>query len=160
MWRGVQPSNCWLTDRDSAIRRQLQRSLVLRLLPHFIRRGKHSLRSDSSLLLILRGQIEYIWSGKTSFGVSFSRVPAFWRTPLMDRKFLCCSSWYGRLCVVTAHPILHAMKNRYWPLWYLLWKFVGGYPSPLDLCSLQTSGLSNRIFLSRVHTAGAECTIQ
>jgi hypothetical protein len=95
------------------------------------------LRSDGRLLLIIRGQIEYIWSGKTSFGVPFPRVPAFWRTILMDRQLSYCSFWCGRLSIATAHPILHAMKNRYWPLWFLLWQFVGRYPSPLGPCLLQ-----------------------
>ena len=59
------------------------------------------------------------------------------RPALMDRQFSRCSSWCGHLYFATAHPILQAIKNRYWPLWYVLWQFVGRHPRQLACCFLQ-----------------------
>ena len=148
----AQPSLHRLTKRDPARHRRRKRSLVLRLLPHVIRRGEHFFHSASGLLLIHQGQIEYIWSAKTSVGVSFPQALALRATTLMDRQFSCCSSWCGHVYFATAHPVLKAIKNRYWPVWFLLWMFVGGYPTQSAHCSLQ---LPNSIFLSRIHEAGA-----
>ena len=70
----VQPSRRWLTDWDPVFRCWCQRSLALRLLPHATRRGKHFLPLDSGHWLTRQGQIEYIWSGKTSLGALFNHV--------------------------------------------------------------------------------------
>ena len=45
----------------------------------------------------------------------------------------------GSLLITMAHPILLTVKNRYWPLFSLLWTLVGGPPSqfarrPLTPC--------------------------
>ena len=61
-----------LTDLDPVRHCRRQRSLVLRLLPHVIRRGEHFFYSASEPYLIFRGQIEYVWFGNPSFGVLFS----------------------------------------------------------------------------------------
>ena len=149
---GVQLSRRWLTGRDSAFYCRHLRSLVLRLLPHAIRRGKLFFRSASGLYLIHQGQIEYIWSAKTSIGASFPRVPTFGATTLTDRQFSCCSSWCGQLCFVTAHPVLQAIKNRYWPVWFLARTFVGGYPPWSAPCSLQPCLNSRTAYFSSAYS--------
>ena len=147
----AQLSRRWLTERDSVFYCRRPRSLVLRLLPHVIRRGELYFRSCSGPHLIHQGQVEYIWSGKTSFGVLFPEVPTFGATTLTDCQFSCYSSWCGHLCFSTAHPVLQAIKNRYWPVWFLIWMSVGRYPTQSAGCSLQ---FPNSIFLSHIHKAG------
>ena len=138
MWGDVQLNRLWLTDWDPAFRCWYHGSLGLRLLPYFIGRGKHFLCSGSSFHSIRQRQVEYIWSRKPSLGASLAQVLTFGAAALTDRQCSCCSSWCARLCVATVHPVLHTMKNRYWPLWFLLWKLVGGYPSRLARHSFQS----------------------
>ena len=137
MWGDVQLGCRWLTDCDPAFPCWYHGSLVLRLLPHVIGRGKHFLCSGSSFYSIRQRQVEYIWSRKTSLGAPLAQVPIFRVVALTDRQCSCCSSWCACLCVTTAHTVLNTMQNRYWPLWFILWKLVGGYPSLLARHSFQ-----------------------
>ena len=134
MWLGRAAELPLLMGWNPASHCRRQRSLVLRLLSHTIRRGGHFFHSASDLYLIRRGQIEYIWSGKLSFGVPFAQVPTLWRAVLTDRQLSCCSSWCGHFCFTTTHPVPQIIKNRYWPLWFILWQLIGVYPSQLALC--------------------------
>ena len=128
---GVQLSRRCLTEWHPARRRQRQRSLDLRLLAHVVGRGKHFFHLCGGIYLIHQAQIEYIWSEKTSFGVSFPQVPTFGATALTDRQLSSCSFWCGHHHFSTAHLVIWAIKNRYWPVWFLLWQFVGEYsPQP------------------------------
>ena len=129
-----------------------QRSLVLRLLPHVIRRGRHFLRSRSGPCLIYRGQVNYIWSGKPSFSVSFPHVLTFGATALTDRQLSCYSPWCGHFYFTTVHSLLQAIKNRYWPPWFLLWQFFGEYPSQSVRCSLKPRPTSQTAYLSPMAT--------
>ena len=36
------------------------------------------------------------------------------------------------MSLATSHPVLMAIKNRYWPVWFLVWVFIGGYPFSLS----------------------------
>ena len=137
-----------LTDWDPEHHYQRQRSLVLRLLPHVIGRGEYFFHSASGLCLTRQRQIEYIWSGKPSSGVYFSQVPTFSRAALTDRQFSRCSSWCGHLYCAATHVILQAIKNRYWPLWYVLWQFVGGHTLQLVRCSLRPELNSQTAYFS------------
>ena len=97
MWWSVQLSRHWLTDWHPAHHCRHKRSLDLRLFPHVIGRGEHFFRSASGLHLIHQEQIEYIWSGKISFRVSFLRVLNLGTAALTDCQFSCYLSWYGHL---------------------------------------------------------------
>ena len=130
-----------------------QRSLDLRLLPHIIGRGEHFLHSASGLYLIHQGQIEYIWSRKASLGVSFPTTSSDLRaTALTDHQFLCYSSWCGHLYFVTEILVLQAIKNRYWPVWLLLWTFIGEYIPQSARRSLQPWLNLQIALLSPLHT--------
>ena len=47
------------------------------------------------------------------------------RAVLTALQFSCCFSWCGYFSFTTARSVLKTIKNRYWPLWYMIWLFVG-----------------------------------
>ena len=52
------------------------------------------------------------------------------RAVLKMFQFSYCSSWYIHF-FSTPLPVLKPVKNRYWPLWYIMWTFFGGPVSQL-----------------------------
>ena len=69
-------------------------------------------------------QVRLAWKGLIECVVP-SSLQASSLSILTVPQFSRCSSWCGRRPPVTARPVLKGIKNRYWPLWYLLWSFVG-----------------------------------
>ena len=51
-------------------------------------------------------------------------------------QYLCCPSWCCHISFAASHPVLKAIKNRYWPVWFMVWVFLGRRPFSLTaICS-------------------------
>lgn len=66
-----------------------------------------------------------------------------------------CSSWCGHPTSVAVRPVLTGVKNRYWPLWYLLWLFAGWCTlQSIDRPLVTPSKLPNSTLGTRIHKLG------